>query len=901
MHLEDDEMTYILHYGILRRSGRYPWGSGGTQNIRNKMFVDTIADMKRQGMSETEIARGFGITTTMLRDSTTVARNMLKQADIARAQRMREKGMSNVEIGKTMGINESSVRSLLKPGQEDKAKVLTATADMLRRQVAEKGMIDVGVNVEHHLGLSKEKLSTAVSILKEEGYTVRTIAVEQVGSPGKVTKVKVLAPPGTTYGDIASNKSQIKSITDYSVDGGRTFLGIIPPMGISDSRVGVRYKEQGGADADGVIYVRPGVDDVSLGGNRYAQVRVMVNNSHYLKGMAMYSDDLPAGVDLVFNTNKSNTGNKLDAMKPLKKTPEGKVDPDNPFGSSISRQITRKNKSGKDELTSVMNIVNEEGDWDDWSRNLSSQMLSKQNPRLAQEQLGKTYTSRREELDSIMELTNPAVRKKLLDAYADSADSAAIHLKAAQLPRQSTHVILPINSLKDNEVYAPNFKSGEQVVLIRFPHGGIFEIPELTVNNNHPKAKKALGQSRDAIGINAKVAERLSGADFDGDTVLVIPNNQGKIKTAPALEGLKGFDPKSRYPKYDGMKVMDEVTKGFEMGDVSNLITDMTIKKATPAELARAVRHSMVVIDAAKHELNYKQSAIDNGIRDLKRKYQGQPDATGKAPRSGSEGAATLISRATSRTDVLARKPRSASKGGPIDPETGKKVYEYTNENWVDAKGKVHYKKQRSVKLAETDDARTLSSGTLMESIYADHSNKMKALANEARKASHFTKPTPYSPSAKAAYSNEVATLNAKLQEALKNAPRERQAQLLADSVVSQRMRANPNMDEAEIKKLKSQALAEARARNGAKKSLVVIEDSEWQAIQAGAISNHKLEQILRNSDIERVKELATPRTEKLMTSSKKAKAMSLLANGYTQAEVAEALGISLSTLKREL
>lgn len=55
---------------------------------------------------------------------------------------------------------------------------------------------------------------------------------------------------------------------------------------------------------------------------------------------------------------------------------------------------------------------------------------------------------------------------------------------------------------------------------------------------------------------------------------------------------------------------------------VSNLITDMTIKGATDEELCRAVKHSMVVIDAVKHKLGYKQSEIDNDIESLKKKYQ---------------------------------------------------------------------------------------------------------------------------------------------------------------------------------------------------------------------------------------------------------------------------------------
>lgn len=581
----------------------------------------------------------------------------------------------------------------------------------------------------------------------------------------------------------------------------------------------------------------------------------------------------------MFNTNKPNTGNKFDAMKKLKADKDGVIDVDNPFGAVINRQ------RGK------MNILLEEGDWEKWSKTLSSQVLSKQSPKLAKDQLDMTYERRKNELDDILALTNPAVKKKLLEGYADSTDSAAVHLKAAALPRQGSHVILPLNSMKENEIYAPNYNNGEKVVLIRYPHGGIFEIPELTVNNNHQPAKKALGNARDAVGINSKVAARLSGADFDGDTVLVIPNGTGKVKTAPALAGLKNFDPQSAYPGYEGMKKMSPRTKQIQMGVVSNLITDMTVQGANSADLARAVRHSMVVIDAEKHNLNYKQSAIDNGIAQLKSKYQGGPTS----------GASTLISRATSEVRVGLRKPRSAANGGPIDRTTGKRVYEYTNEEYVSKSGKVTRKPFKSQRLAETDDAFTLASGTPIETVYAQHSNKLKDLANRARREVVNTPNVLASPSAKAAYKREVDSLNAKLNIALRNRPLERQAQLVANTVVQSKRQSNPDMDSAELKKIKGQALVEARLRTGAKKQKIEITPSEWDAIQAGAISNNKLVTILNNADLDVVKQLATPKTSLLMTSAKERRALSMLSSGYTQAEVAAALGVSVSTLKRTI
>jgi DNA-binding CsgD family transcriptional regulator len=108
-------------------------------------------------------------------------------------------------------------------------------------------------------------------------------------------------------------------------------------------------------------------------------------------------------------------------------------------------------------------------------------------------------------------------------------------------------------------------------------------------------------------------------------------------------------------------------------------------------------------------------------------------------------------------------------------------------------------------------------------------------------------------------------------------------------------------MDAAEIKKTKGLLIQEMRARMDAKKTPIYIEDGEWKAIQAGAISNHMLDSILRNADSERVTKLATPRTRLTMTSVKQQRAASLLSSGMTQAEVAEILGVSLTTLKNSL
>lgn len=879
------EQDYLAHYGILRKSGRYPWGSGKNPYQRSISFLQEVDRLKKEeGLSDTEIARGFGMKTTELRALRSIAKEERVAGEISQIQRLKEKGLSNVAIGEKLGIPEPTVRSRLKAGERYEQDILKSTAEMLKGEVEKKTLIDVGAGTElnPNIGVSRTRLNAVLTRLKDEGYEVHKVKEEQLGT-GNMTEIKVLAPPGWTQKDVWLARHDIKSIENYSNDSGRSFLGLEPPTSLDSKRIRVAYDEDGGSAADGIIYLRPGVDDLSLGGSNYAQVRIAVDDTHFLKGMAMYKYDMPDGVDVIFNTNKSkkDVASDLDAMKPMKtiSKDDPSIDWDNPFGATIKPGGQR----------GVLNIVNEEGNWAEWSRTLSSQFLSKQSPTLANTQLSMLRDQKKADLEEILSLTNPAVKRKLLQSFADDVDSSSVTLKAAALSRrQAHHVILPLSKIKPNEVYAPNFKDGERVVLIRHPHGGIFEIPELTVNNRIPEGRKTIGtQARDAIGIHHKVAERLSGADFDGDTVIVIPNNKGLIKNAPALEGLKNFDPKKQYPAYEGMKPMSPRAKQQQMGDVSNLITDMTIKGASMSELARAVRHSMVVIDAEKHELNYKQSAVDNGIPQLKEKYQGVNPNTGRL-----KGASTVISRASSEVRVPERK-----QGFRIDPETGKKIYRETGRTYVDRNGNVQIRTTKSTRMAETDDAFTLSSGTPMETVYANHANQLKSMANLARREMVNTKNTPYSRSAKEAYSDEVASLDSKLSLALRNAPRERQAQVLANSVVRQKRQAQPGMEPEEVKRIKNQALAEARSRTGARKELVTITPNEWDAIQAGAITNNKLTQILDNADLDQVRQLATPRTPTQMTSVKQRRAKQMAALGYTQAEIAEQLGVAPSTI----
>jgi transposase len=905
---------HLAHYGIQRRSGRYPWGSGDPDSTRNQDFLTSVASLKKKGMSDKEIATGKGLTLKEFRAQKSIAGAQQRQQNILTAQRHKDDGWGYSEIGRRMGVGESTVRSWLAPGAKDRADATQTTANMLKDNVAKKKFVDVSKGVEHQLGVTRTRLDTAVESLRQEGYAIHKIHVQQINLPGQFTTMHVLAKPGTTAEEVNRNRENIKQIQEHSIDRGRSYFSPQPPLSVSSRRVGVNYAEDGGGKADGMIYVRPGVPDVRIGNKNYGQVRIMVDGTHYLKGMAVYKDDLPAGRDIVFNTKAANTGRKKDVMKEIEK------DADLPFGS-IVRQV-HDPKTGK--VISAMNLVGsptkegsgEEGQWDSWSRNLSSQFLSKQSPKLAQQQLDLTFDRRKRELAEINSMTNPTVKKDLLNKFADQTDAAAVHLKAAALPRQQTKVILPVPSMKPTEVYAPTFNNGDRVVLIRYPHGGTFEIPELTVNNRNREARKLIGTGKDStkhdsIGIHHKVAERLSGADFDGDTVIIIPNKRGDVKHTEALKDLQGFDPMDyKLPKDSPIPRMTSDRKGKEMGKVSNLITDMTLQGASSDKIARAIKHSMVVIDAEKHGLDWKQSEKDNGILALKEEYQGRK--TG--------GARTLISRKKAPVYLPERRLRSARRGGPVDPVTGKKVFEPTGRMIPEkrrvtdtatgkkikvATGKMVPREKAFKRLEVVDDAFEAipkeHTPTRMEVIYAQHSNRLKAMANDARKTALPLKGTPQSKSAKKTYAKEVESINAKLNLAERNAPYERQAHLLAQANITQRRQANPHIEEADMKKIRNQELTNARIRTGANKTKINLTQEEWNAIQAGAISTHKLERILINSDSDTVKQLALPKHQIKMTSSNVRIANTMLANGYTLAEVADRLGVGVTTLKVSL
>lgn len=941
-----DPTGYLNHYGTPRHSGRYPWGSGKNPYQRSGDFLSAMEKMLKNGSSEKALADELGMTTTEFRTSMRVARHERDAEQIKQIMYYRDQGLGPTEIGRKMNMLESTVRSKIKNCDNVKQDAVRDLAKRIQAEVEKKGVVDIGKYTELQLGVSAERLKEAVFILEaENGYFEGGVGVKRAEAykgRGNQTNTKILAKTEDLITAATKDNGLIKPLVSYDPDKDPMNDGhmrpnkVEYPASITKDRVAIRYGDAGGEDKDGVIEIRRGVKDLDLGESHYAQVRIMVDDSHYLKGMAIYSDSIPDGKDIVFNTNKK-TGTPFESVLKAKKS-----DPDNPFGATVTvdGQSTYIGDDGNPHLSAI-NKLKWEGKWDtDQSKNLSSQFLSKQPIKLIKNQLNLTIADKEAQFEELKNLTNPAVKEKMLMDFAESCDMAAVHLKAAGLPRQRTQVLLPVPTLKENEIYAPNFQNGEKVALVRYPHAGPFEIPILTVNNKNAEGKAFIGpHARDAIGINHATAEKLSGADFDGDTAVVLPLKGADIMSKPVLEDLKGFDPKKLYStNYAGKKwvsakdpktgkvkrdeqgnvVKEEVDvytddygnevkilkdgarhKGKEMGIVSNLITDMYLAGAPDDKLARAVKHSMVVIDAPKHKLDYKRSERENRIDELKAEFQPKRDENGNIIPGESGGASTLISKHKTPTKVPER------MGGPrVDGETGKVTYGTTGRKYKDPKtGEWVPAMDESPLLLETEDLRTLSSGTPQENAYAEYGNYMKDLANRARLVAKHTPNIEYQPSARKKYAKEVEELESALKIAKLNKPRERQAQAIANSIIKLKLEANDEMTKEEETKMRSQAIIEARYRAGAsgRKTRINISDKQWEAIQAGALRHTQVREILDNSDQDRFKELALPKQENTLSDVQINRIKAMESSGYTNEEIAQRLGISTSTVIRHL
>lgn len=901
------ESNILEHYGTKRHSGRYPWGSGDNPYQHSGDFLSRVEELKKKGLSEKEILETindslpdeYKMGLTEFRTARQKAGHDRKALEYDQIRALKDDGLGWKEIGDKLGMSESSVRSKYNNAIGEKASQAEKIAATLKEEVDKKGMIDISEGANQVLGVSESKLDEAAYILEAEyGYQRYGVGIRQPTNVRQQTNITVLAKPEFDQKYAYQHQDQIDSLGDYhSDDGGETFTKLQRPSSLDSSRVAIRYGDEGGLDKDGVMEIRRGVPDLDLGKSHYAQVRILVDGDHYLKGMAVYSDDLPDGVDVMFNTNKPSGTPKMKVLK------EAKADPDNPFGAAIKAngQSMYIGEDGKEHLSPI-NKLKEEGDWDTMSRNVSSQFLSKQPKKLIENQLNLTVADYKAQYDEIMRYDNPTVKKKLLNDFADTVEGTSMTLKASAFPGQSTKVILPINKIKETEAYCPTYENGTRLALIRYPHAGTFEIPIVTVNNKNVSGKRNLGAIQDAIGINAKVAERLSGADFDGDTVMAIPvTDKVNIKSTRALKALEGFDPKTAYAVPEGnpnnVRLMKKEEKQREMGVISNLITDMTLRGADEDELARAVKHSMVVIDAEKHKLDYKRSEQENGIPELKQKWQIRVDEEGAIHYGG---ASTLLSRRKQTVRVPER--RGSIR---VDKETGEYIYKESGRTFVDPKTGKERKAEDTVSLiSETKDARTLSSGTIQENLYADFSNKLKAMANQARKEAVNMKGLEYSPSAAKTYAPEVASLKEKYNNMIANKPKERKAILIANANIKAKIQEqglDPNISEDKkvIKKISSVEMQRARDSVGAsgRKSKVTFTDREWEAVQAGAISDNMLTKFLNSSDSDEIVKRAMPKNVTVMTSAKMSKANAMLRSGYSYAEIAKACGVPESTV----
>lgn len=931
-----------------RGSGRYGWGTGKNPGQHQFTFISEVKRLRSQNLTDNEIAKallGPNATTTDLRAEIAIENTNKRRYETAIARELMIKYNNNKsEVARRMGKSESSVRKLLDADLESNNDKYLHTAELLKNRVDEKKVIDIGPGTELSMNITQNTLKNAVYLLEKEGYVKAEALIPQQTGKNKTTMAVLCSPDIEIKETVDKNTGKIKRyvnwkehqpqpITDYSPDEGKTYETTKFPSNLDSSRIKIRYKEDGGSDKDGVIEIRKGVKDLDLKGAQYAQVRIAVDGTHYLKGMAMYGNDMPDGVDVIFNTNKKKGTPMIDGdkgvLKPLKINEEtGKVDKDNPFGALIKRggQYEYIDNDGKTKLSPI-NKLSEEGDWDSWSRNLASQFLSKQPLKIINQQIDLSIAEKKNELSDIRRLTNPIIKKKMLEDFANKCDSNASDLTAVGFKNQAFQVLLPIPSLKDNEIYAPSYKDGDTVALVRYPHGGIFEIPILKVNNKHSSAKKVMNNAMDAVGINPKTASILSGADFDGDTALVIPLTSNRLSIQslanskiPALEELKEFDPKSYQRK--GFNVKNE-TKQKQMGMITNLITDMTVQGAPFNEISRAVKHSMVVIDSEKHHLDYKQSAKDFKIQELRMKYQ------------NGGGASTIFSR--SNADVWIPKRKEVLDKKKMTPEElkayegGQKIYRPTGETKVKKKeiknpsimteselklyesGKKVYRETGKLEtvMQKTTGMSTVSNAFDLvrdpkdpkEAAYANYANTLMRLGNEARKEMRNIKPVPVNQSAKRVYAKEVEDLNSKIRLAESNKPKERMANVIAAARSSEKIKSNPNLDYEHKSRIKAQELQKARDEIGAHKEKIVITDREWDAIQAGAISTNKLLKIVDNTDQDALKKRATPRDlNTTMTSSKIALINSMYSSGmYTQKDIAERLGISASLVSKTI
>lgn len=919
--IESDE--YLEHYGMPRRSGRFPWGSGDHPYQSAGDFYSSMKKSLRDGASKKELAAAVGMSTADFTLAYSISEKFNREELRDKARKMADSGMSKVEIGKALGMADTSVGNLLRSDETARKKNQPRElAELFKEQLEKKGVIDIGKGVENTLGVSRNKLDEAIFILEAENNqyfheTQRFSRPESI-KPGRTIEYMLLCKSDEALKAAKQDPSKIGLVQDMGVksdDGGETFRKLQYPASVSSDRIAINYADTGTGEAyDGMIMLRRGVPDLNLGDSHYAQVRIMVDDSHYLKGMAVYSDNIPDGKDIVFNTNKKSN---VPLHEVLKKKKDDEL---NPFGAAITvaGQSTYIGKDGKEHLSPI-NKLNSEGSFDTaQSKNLSSQFLGKQNQHFIETQLALTQKTKEAQFENIKKLTNPAVRQKKLNDFADACDSAAVDLKAIGVPGQMRSVILSVPSLKPHEVYAPNFDNGQKLALVRYPHAGPFEIPILTVNNKNAEGKDIMGTNpKDAIGIHPTAAARLSGADFDGDTVICLPTDNGTVKSQALLKGLQGFDPKNSYSssKYTvkdkngeektiyvndktgkKFKPITETEKNKQMGIVSNLITDMYLQGANSDEVTRAVRHSMVVIDSEKHKLDYKQSEKDHDVKSLVDKYQ-------KAPKKGTEfegtgGATTLLSLRKTTVDVPER--MGAAR---INPDTGEKYYKESGRKYYNKAGDLVPATSKEYRVLLAEDVTEVGLKTKPEMAYGAHANYMKDLGRRARLEALRTPNLKYDPEAAKIYSKEVKELESQLEAIKRDKPLMRQVAAVATTIVRQQKSMNEEMTKDEEKKMRTAARNKAKEIVGAQGTSLIIKPTpkQWEAIQAGAMHHTKVLEILDNSDAKYITDLAMPKDDIKLSKVEINRIQSLANSGYTNAEIADLIGCSKATVTKHI
>lgn len=963
-------------------SGRHPFGSGDNPHQHDLDLYYELTKLRNSGYSDDDIAKVWNMNTNEFRKQRTLSTSAYKMYRYEEAKILFEKGSSNIDIANKLNCTEGTVRNMRKQydaGVEVKETKLGATKTLLKGELAKYenkepvSIIDVGDGSERYIGVSQVMKDNALEALKREGYVLHTIQVAQVNNFKNKTTVKILAKVNADWDSLDTkyttglnpdNEDEMKRmvaryayahldeihpISDTLVikDDSAVVKTIKPPVSVDSNRIKVAYADdpvdgETNLAREGTMVLRPSAADLTMTNydanniTHYAQVRIGVDGTHYLKGMAMLGNesDFPDGVDIIFYTKKSSSVPKMDVFKRMKTIYDDDgnkiIDPENPFGAAIKAngQRTYLDADGN-ERQSCVNILKEEGDWNEYSKSLAAQFLSKQSLPLIKDRLNASMDDVKDQLDQISKIENPAVRKKFLEEFADNCDTHAHELDAAAVSGQLTQVLLPIPSVPSGQIYAPNFKDGDKVALIRYPHAGIFEIPYLTVNNKIPGAVAALGKCKDAVGVNKETLDQLSGADTDGDTAVIIPESSlapgTRVDHMPYLEGLVGYDPQEdvpyvegvtrKNPEWDGIgkegKTMTKRERGQQMGYTTNLIMDMTAQGCEVDDLTRAVKHSMVVVDAYKHGLDWRASEEKYGITELKMKYQGS--------RRG--GGSTIFTRAGggARVNDFKLGQYQIDENGKkhlvtIDSKTGEPLYRDTGETYIDKKGVERNSTTEITKMAkawrEGKDAFSLVSEwrTDKEVAYAEYSNAMHQLANNTRLIVNNMEGQAQNKEARQQYQAEIASINEKLITAQMNAPRERLAQMQATSVINAKLRANPAIreDEEELKKLKKFQLNQARARTGAsgKETRIHLTAKEYEAINAGAIGSTTLDKVLAKCDSETLRELAMPKTEATTLNDAQIARLKMAYNGgqnVTQAQLAEQFGISVSTVNRLL